>query len=110
MRGSIIAGRLMVLGSCIGFLVLMGVGETSAEEGGGESNWIRVLILGTLVLLACVEKIASVANLVAMERDWVVVMTEGLEEKLRGGKSFCEIVACEYIRKKTDAKTIRYQT
>lgn len=53
----------MVAASC----VLFGVLE-SEWIGGRKVAWG---ILGVLIALACVEKLASVTNTVAVERDWV---------------------------------------
>ncbi|CAK7231627.1 hypothetical protein SEUCBS140593_007991 [Sporothrix eucalyptigena] len=51
------------------------------------------------VIAACVEKLGSVMNLVAVERDWIVVMTEGnaaarrlLSARMRRIDLFCKLV------------------
>ncbi|GAP93437.1 hypothetical protein SAMD00023353_12200080 [Rosellinia necatrix] len=41
------------------------------------SGKVRTPLFALAIILAAVEKISSVANLVAVERDWVVVITEG---------------------------------
>ncbi len=48
--------------SCLVFIVLAKV-RTSVE--------IKLVLFSTLVVLACPEKLASIANTVAVERDWV---------------------------------------
>ncbi|KAI9150126.1 Solute carrier family 40 member 1 [Paramyrothecium foliicola] len=40
-------------------------------------------MLALLIVLACVEKLCSIMNLVAVEKDWVVVVSENDEEALR---------------------------
>lgn len=56
-------------------------------------------LFAVVVLAACVEKLGSVMNLVAVERDWVVVMTEGneparrlLSARMRRIDLFCKLV------------------
>lgn len=56
-------------------------------------------LFAIVVLAACVEKLGSVMNLVAVERDWVVVMTEGnaparrlLSARMRRIDLFCKLV------------------
>lgn len=73
-RASIVAGRAAAAGSCALFWAL-GLGAQGAARDG---------LFAALCVLACVEKLASVANMVAVERDWVVVMTEGDENWRRG--------------------------
>ncbi|KAK0624268.1 Ferroporti-1 [Immersiella caudata] len=73
-RASIVGQRFAIGGSCLGFWGLL--------------RWeVNVLGMGMLfamvVALGCVEKLGSVVNLVAVERDWVVVITEGDEEERR---------------------------
>ncbi|KAI1868008.1 uncharacterized protein JN550_006496 [Neoarthrinium moseri] len=71
-RVSIIGQRLAVAASCAILWIM--------EQGIGVKN-ARVIAtqFALVVLLACVEKLCSVMNLVSVERDWVVVMTEGNE-------------------------------
>ena len=45
---------------------------------------IKYALLALLAVVACVEKLCSIMNLVAVERDWVVVIAEGDDAKLRG--------------------------
>ncbi|KAK4446081.1 Ferroporti-1 [Podospora aff. communis PSN243] len=70
-RGSILAQRCAVGGSCVGFWGMVKMGGM-----GMKGRW---WLLGVVVVLACVEKLGAVVNLVAVERDWVVVITEGDE-------------------------------
>lgn len=77
-RVSIIGQRLAVAVSCA-VLWLM---ERKTATGSGSQSHIYSAMQGQfaiVVLLACVEKLCSVMNLVSIERDWVVVMTEGNE-------------------------------
>ncbi|KFY44719.1 hypothetical protein V494_01355 [Pseudogymnoascus sp. VKM F-4513 (FW-928)] len=64
-RLSIVLQRLVVAGSCIGFYILA-IGLPLAH--GAETG-----LLVLLAMLACVEKLSSIMNMVAVERDWVVV-------------------------------------
>lgn len=76
-RTSIIGQRLAVAASCGIFWAL----ELSA---GGMDSRITNGLFSLVVMLACVEKLCAVMNLVAVERDWVVVITEGNESARRG--------------------------
>ncbi|KAK0648363.1 Ferroporti-1 [Cercophora newfieldiana] len=73
-RVSIVAQRVAVAGSCAVFAVL---------ARGGMGGGVRGGLFAVAVGLACVEKLGAVMNLVAVERDWVVVITEGDEESRR---------------------------
>ena len=68
-RQSIVWQRVSVAVSCGVLLLLL----RSAEH-----EWVTVLWFVACVLLAGVEKLAFVGNTVAVERDWVVVVAEGL--------------------------------
>ena len=73
-RFSIVCQRIAVIMSCVLFYLLaLGVipGPRDVKAG----------LLG-LTILACVEKLCSVMNLVSVERDWVVVIT-GEDESAR---------------------------
>ncbi|KFY06853.1 hypothetical protein V492_07688 [Pseudogymnoascus sp. VKM F-4246] len=62
----IVLQRLVVAGSCIGFYILaVGLQLPYGAEMG---------LLVLLAMLACVEKLSSIMNMVAVERDWVVVI------------------------------------
>jgi len=95
-RASIVAQRVAVAASC-GVLwamhaALKGGAVTAAAVGEGGAYRMKLRLTGrsvdalfaVLCVLACVEKLAAMANLVAVERDWVVVMTEGDENWRRG--------------------------
>ncbi|KAH7115266.1 iron transporter [Dendryphion nanum] len=43
------------------------------------SDATRWLLFTIFILIACVEKLASVANIVIIERDWVIVVSHSLE-------------------------------
>jgi hypothetical protein len=76
-RASIIGQRVAVAASC-GILWVMegraGLLRVSRVDG----------LFVVLCLLACIEKLSAMANLISIERDWVVVMTEGDEHWRRG--------------------------
>ena len=67
-RLSIIGQRGAVILSCLCFWAL----STNVPGFPG----FRPSLLAILVLLACVEKLCSIMNLIAIERDWVVVIAE----------------------------------
>lgn len=77
-RMSILGGRLAVAMSCAVFWVM-----EVRKEGGLDSRTTDGLF-AVLVVLACVEKLCAVLNLVSVERDWVVAITEGNEGARRG--------------------------
>ncbi|KAK7186215.1 hypothetical protein DPSP01_005044 [Paraphaeosphaeria sporulosa] len=90
-RHSIIWQRVSVTGSC-GILLLL---LRSAPE-----TWTKVAWFSICVVLAGVEKLAFVGNTVAVERDWVVVVAEGLgvpredlNSKMRRIDLVCKLVA-----------------
>lgn len=69
-RASIVWQRLPVAISCIIFVLL-------SHFDGRESPVVEWALFGVAVVLACVEKVASVANTVSVERDWVsALLTE----------------------------------
>ncbi|RAO68985.1 uncharacterized protein BHQ10_004997 [Talaromyces amestolkiae] len=70
---SIIGQRLAVAASCAIFWVLQQ--EYDTLKGGKARDGL----FAVTVVLACVEKLCSVLNLVSIERDWIVVITEGNE-------------------------------
>jgi iron-regulated transporter 1 len=61
--------RIAVIASCIGFGYLL-LHQFS-------SDLLRYAVLGILILLACVEKLCSIMNTVAIERDWVRQIVRG---------------------------------
>ncbi|OIW24970.1 hypothetical protein CONLIGDRAFT_656778 [Coniochaeta ligniaria NRRL 30616] len=73
-RTSIVGQRVAVAASC-GLFWLMLERPLSTEA-------LRGLFAATVVL-ACVEKLSAGVNLVSVERDWVVVITEGNEAARR---------------------------
>ena len=70
---SIVAQRGVVVASCALFWALV---HFDSLEG-----LVQYGLLAPLSLLACIEKLASVLNLVSVERDWVVVVA-GDDERL----------------------------
>lgn len=66
-RLSIVFQRIPVAMSCIIFIFFSWTDESKPVER---------LMFAVLVLLACVDKVASIANIVAIERDWIIVITE----------------------------------
>ncbi|TDZ15860.1 Solute carrier family 40 member 1 [Colletotrichum orbiculare MAFF 240422] len=73
-RTSIVSQRLVVATSCVLFYLLMTRQTTEAVELG---------LLGVCCLLACVEKLASVMNLISVEKDWAVIIAGGDSKSLR---------------------------
>ncbi|KAH8704371.1 Ferroporti-1 [Phaeosphaeriaceae sp. PMI808] len=69
-RQSIIWQRLPVAGSC---LILIAMLSGYGKGGLGTHS----LFIASIVL-ACIEKLAFVANTVAVERDWIIVVSESL--------------------------------
>ncbi|KMU79104.1 hypothetical protein CISG_07270 [Coccidioides immitis RMSCC 3703] len=62
-RLSIVLQRIAVAASCVVFWIL----ATEEISGGASKSWLLVL----LTVLACVEKLCSIMNLISVERDWV---------------------------------------
>ncbi|KAI1250202.1 hypothetical protein MGN70_007254 [Eutypa lata] len=75
-RLSIVGQRLAVAASCGLFWALEQVGDSMHPQ-------LKSSLFGLTIVLACVEKLSSVLNLVSVERDWVVVITEGNEAARR---------------------------
>lgn len=73
-RQSIVWQRLSVAGSC---LALLGMLQLKAEDS-EKAALLKYALFGLSVVLACVEKLAYMANTVAVERDWVVVVSDSL--------------------------------
>ena len=71
-RVSIVGQRFAVIASCFAFWFMDRQSTTMAQ---GLKNGL----FSATVILACVEKVCSVMNQVSIERDWVVVITEGNE-------------------------------
>ncbi|PLB49866.1 hypothetical protein P170DRAFT_454594 [Aspergillus steynii IBT 23096] len=74
-RFSIVVQRVVVAASCAVFWVLAR-GDLDLRAF---TPWLLVL----LALLACVEKLCSVMNMIAVEKDWVVVVAQGDDLALR---------------------------
>ena len=62
-------------------------------------DWLRNSLFAVTVILACAEKLSASVNLVAVERDWVVVLTEDdeagrivMNARLRRIDLFCKLV------------------
>ena len=73
-RLSIIGQRVAVIISCPGFWAL---GLISIPSGAPSA-----FVFGSLAILACVEKLCSIINLISIERDWVVVVSENSQISL----------------------------
>lgn len=85
-------GRIAVILSCIIYFV-------TGVMLWASSDTLMPIALGMLIPLACVEKLCSIMNLVAIERDWVVVISEdsqcGLEvlnSQMRRIDLICKLV------------------
>jgi iron-regulated transporter 1 len=66
-HGFIVLQRLVVAASCVIFYIL--------AIGIPMSRAVNIVLLATLTLLACVEKLCSVLNMVSVEKDWVSLYT-----------------------------------
>ena len=73
-RLSIVGQRGAVILSCLCFWAL----STTVWDFPG----FTPLLISMLILLACVEKLCSIMNLIAIERDWVVVVAENAQCRL----------------------------
>ena len=90
-RLSIVGQRGAVILSCLGFWAL--------SKRDSNFSGFRSSLIAMLALLACVEKLCSIMNLIAIERDWVVVVAEnsqcGLEvlnSQMRRIDLLCKLV------------------
>ncbi|KAL2011443.1 hypothetical protein VTN00DRAFT_4161 [Thermoascus crustaceus] len=95
LRLSIVWQRIPVALSCLCFILLLG-----SDDG---SPVVPILFV-VVALLACLEKLASVANTVAVERDWVIVVSESLDiprqelnASMRRIDLFCKLFAPVFI-------------
>lgn len=91
-RVSIVGQRIAVMVSCLAFLFLLSTMKSK--------SWKTYVGFSVLVVLACIEKLCSIMNLVSVERDWVVVMADGnddqlqmLNAKMRRIDLFCKLAA-----------------
>lgn len=89
-RVSIIGQRLAVAASCGIFLILY-----QRKEFGTK---LRVGLFVVNIFLSCIEKLCSVLNLVSVERDWVVVISQDddiarriLNARMRRIDLFCKL-------------------
>ncbi|PTB61595.1 hypothetical protein BBK36DRAFT_62629, partial [Trichoderma citrinoviride] len=74
-RVSIVFQRLVVAASCAIFYAL----AVDLPLGSG----VRAGLLAAVTILACVEKLCSILNMVSVEKDWVVVVSQRDSEALR---------------------------
>jgi iron-regulated transporter 1 len=58
-----VSQRIVVAASCVIFLILIKVQVMS--------HGLRLGLLAVAILMACIEKLAAIMNLVSVERDWV---------------------------------------
>ncbi|PTB36456.1 hypothetical protein M441DRAFT_51191 [Trichoderma asperellum CBS 433.97] len=72
---SIVFQRLVVAASCAVFYIL--AVDTQFSSG------VRAGLVAVVTFFACVEKLCSILNLVSVEKDWVVVVSERNPEVLR---------------------------
>ena len=89
-RVSIVGQRLAVGASCGIFWILHARNELGIR--------LRIGLFVVNVLLACIEKLCSVMNLVSVERDWVVVISQDndaarriLNARMRRIDLFCKL-------------------
>lgn len=83
-RASIVGGRVAVVGSCIILLLLEKLKTGRGDETGlWRGTLVTPGLFVVLTTLACVEKLCATMNLVAVERDWVVVMADGDDAALQ---------------------------
>lgn len=74
-RVSIVGQRLTVILSSMALWVM-------SIEIMPDYGWLKLFLFGIICLLACVEKLCAVLNMIAVERDWVVVIAETTECEL----------------------------
>ncbi|KAJ5802842.1 uncharacterized protein N7503_005292 [Penicillium pulvis] len=94
LRQSIVWQRVPVAISCLCFVALSAT-----------SNWKVALILFVVLgFFACLEKLAVTANTVAVERDWVIVISDSinvprqeLNASMRRIDLFCKLIAPVFI-------------
>lgn len=89
-RISIVGQRLAVGGSCGLFWILHDHKELGSK--------LKISLFVVNILFACVEKLCSVMNLICVERDWVVVISQGddaarrmLNARMRRIDLFCKL-------------------
>lgn len=91
-RVSIVGQRCAVVISCFIFWAML-------EVAGASQSVTGALGLAALSVLACVEKLCSILNVVAVERDWVVVIgnddekyLQRMNAQMRRIDLFCKII------------------
>jgi iron-regulated transporter 1 len=92
-RQSIVWQRVSVAGSCLILVAMLALKEK-------ERGVVMYALFGLSVLLACIEKLAYVANTVAVERDWIIVISTSLKSDRQGLNSvmrridlICKLIA-----------------
>ncbi|KAF7197034.1 Solute carrier family 40 member 1 [Pseudocercospora fuligena] len=75
-RISIVGQRLAVAASCVGLFLMAQFDLLRKTELYANA------LLAVLSVLACVEKLSSVLNTISVERDWVVTVAAGHEQRL----------------------------
>ncbi|KAL2878353.1 hypothetical protein SGCOL_006324 [Colletotrichum sp. CLE4] len=73
-RTSIVSQRLAVSASCVVFYILL-IGLPLGDYGCPG-------LLALLSIMACVEKLYSIVNMVSVEKDWVIIIAKGDIEAL----------------------------
>jgi iron-regulated transporter 1 len=104
-RVSIVGQRLAVAASCGIFWAMY--------EKKALGSRLRTVLFTLNVVLACVEKLCSIMNLVSVERDWVVVIAQGdevtralLNARMRRIDLFCKLLGPLIITLVNGASTI----
>ncbi|OCL03208.1 hypothetical protein AOQ84DRAFT_392433 [Glonium stellatum] len=94
-RQSIVLQRAPVAVSCLLFLILLRIENLKGPV---------LLCFATSIGLACIEKLASIANTVAVERDWLIVISESLDIERKDLNStmrridlLCKLIAPVFI-------------
>lgn len=104
-RISIVGQRVAVGVSCGIFWILYKRSELGSK--------LKMSLFVVLVLLACIEKLCSIMNLVSVERDWVVVISQDddiarriLNARMRRIDLFCKLFSPLMISLVDGASTI----
>ena len=91
-RVSIVGQRLTVIVSSIVLWVM-------SIESILHYKWLKLFLFGIVCSLACAEKLCAVLNMIAVERDWVVVIAENtdceletLDSQMRRIDLFCKLI------------------